>query len=252
MVTPSWQLQTPISAIIFDCDGTLTSIEGIDELAKNNGVGESVQILTANAMGTTGINPELYQKRLDLVRPTHEQVIALGREYFSRRSPNSSEVIKLLQKLKKEVYLISAGLLPAVQIFGELLHIPKANIFAVDIQFDHQGSYLSYESNSPMVRNDGKRQVIAKIKATHPDLAFIGDGLNDLSARDLVKRFIGYGGAYYRENIAAQCDYYIATLSLAPLLSLVLTAEEENTLVAEDQKLLAAGLEAIRGKKVKV
>src|SRR5437016_3271945 len=85
--TPRWQLQTPISAIIFDCDGTLSAIEGIDELAKNTGVSEAVQSLTAEAMGKSGLNPGLYQKRLDLTYPNREQVTALGYQYYAHKVP---------------------------------------------------------------------------------------------------------------------------------------------------------------------
>ena len=138
---PTWQLQTPIQAVLFDCDGTLASIEGIDELAKNNRVGGAVETLTADAMGKSGINFDLYQKRLDLVRPTQEQVITLGQHYFSNQVPDAKDVIALLQRLNKSVYLISAGLFPAVSLFGKLLQIPEENIFAVNIDFDTNGTF---------------------------------------------------------------------------------------------------------------
>ena len=136
MKTPAWQLKTPLNAIIFDCDGTLSTIEGIDELAKNNGVDDAVLSLTAQAMGATGMNPELYQKRLDLVYPSEEQVLALGQHYIATQVPDAHPVIQLLKRLNKTVYLVSAGLYPAVKIFGRMLNIPQENIFAVDVLFD--------------------------------------------------------------------------------------------------------------------
>ncbi|TAK75879.1 MAG: phosphoserine phosphatase, partial [Gammaproteobacteria bacterium] len=63
-MAPIWQPQAPIPAIVFDCDGTLSMIEGIDELAKHNGVSEAVQALTAEAMEKTGLHPDLYRQRL--------------------------------------------------------------------------------------------------------------------------------------------------------------------------------------------
>ena len=42
----SWQLPDPIEAISFDCDSTLSSIEGIDELAKFNSCESEVNQLT--------------------------------------------------------------------------------------------------------------------------------------------------------------------------------------------------------------
>ena len=58
MVIPVWQLKTSIDALIFDCDGTLSRIEGIDVLADQNGVGDAVKQLTHDAMTHMGLNPE--------------------------------------------------------------------------------------------------------------------------------------------------------------------------------------------------
>ena len=66
MTTTDWQLKNPIEAIVFDCDGTLSAIEGVNELAKNSGVHQIIEELTHKAMSVAGLNPELYQKRLDL------------------------------------------------------------------------------------------------------------------------------------------------------------------------------------------
>src|SRR5690348_9103164 len=108
MTTLNWQLQTPLDAILFDCDGTLSAIEGIDELARNKGAAQEVQSLTEQAMGKSGMNPGLYRKRLDLVKPTQEQVVALGMQYYTHRAPDVEGVIALLKRLNKFLYIISA------------------------------------------------------------------------------------------------------------------------------------------------
>ena len=102
MTLPEWQLKAPLEAVIFDCDGTLSTIEGIDELAKQNHVSEPVEALTAEAMGTTGMNPLLYQKRLALVQPRREQVLALGQDYFANQVPDVYAVIQALKHLHKK------------------------------------------------------------------------------------------------------------------------------------------------------
>jgi phosphoserine phosphatase len=228
----------------------LSSIEGIDHLAFKNGACEEVKNLTQEAMGKTGLNPTLYRKRLDLVKPTQQQVISLGMEYFTHRVPDAENIIALLKRLNKAVYIISAGLTSPVTIFGNMLQIPVSNIFAVNIEFDDQGHFLDFNHHSPLVTVDGKRQVINEIKTRHEKLAFIGDGLNDLAAADLVTRFVGYGGVFFRENIAAQCQFYIKTLSLAPLLPLVLTEAEQQSLLPAEKKLYTKGLQAIQDQQV--
>ncbi len=219
-------LLTPLDAIVFDCDGTLSHIEGIDELAEANGVGAQVRQLTAEAMGRSGINPQLYQQRLDLVLPTRSQVEALADQYFQQKTPDLLAVLRVLSKLGKKIYVVSAGLYPAVAGFAALLNLPATQVFAVNIYFDEEGNYLDFDRHSPLVFAEGKRSIVQQLLEQHPRLMYVGDGLNDLSTQDLVTRFVGYGGAFYRENIRNSCQYYITEASMLPLLPLCLTAEE--------------------------
>ena len=119
MLTPSWQLTDPIDAIIFDCDGTLSKIEGIDELAICNDTSDIVQQLTQDAMGKSGMTIEIYDKRLKIVNPTHDSIIALGNAYIKHHTPNILEVIAALKMLGKPIYIVSAGIHEAVAIFAK-------------------------------------------------------------------------------------------------------------------------------------
>lgn len=242
MTVPHWQPQSIVDAVIFDCDGTLTTIEGIDVLAEHNGVGREVSELTAKAMNSSGVTPEMYTNRLKMVSPTHEQVDNLGQEYFANRVTDAAEVINILKRFNKDVYIVSAGLLPAVKVFGELLNIPMINIFAVDIYFDSAGNYLNYDHESPMIKRNGKRIIVSKIKETHKNIVYTGDGINDLETKDLVECFVGFGGQYYRENIAALCKYYITILSMAPLLALSLTQHESEQLLPHEKIIYDKGI----------
>ncbi len=230
----NYQLLEPVNAIIFDCDGTLSHIEGIDELAAARQVSAVVKKLTAEAMGRGGINPALYRERLNLVLPTRTQVEKLGEHYFQQKTPGLTLVLDILQRLKKQVYIVSAGLMPAVAKFAELLKIKAENIFAVPIHFDEAGNYLDFDHESPLVRELGKRVIVQKIKEKYPRCVYVGDGLNDLETYDLVTRFVGYGGAYYRKNIEEQCEFYITASSMLPLLSLCLTEHELSFLTGEE------------------
>src|SRR5829696_8761045 len=109
MNIPPWQLQTPISAIVFDCDGTLSAIEGINELARNNGVYDIVSELTHEAMSKTGLNPNVYQNRLELINPTQAQVQQLAQLYSIHCVPDANDVIRIFQRMNKSVYIMSAG-----------------------------------------------------------------------------------------------------------------------------------------------
>lgn len=252
MNTPLWQLKKPIGAVVFDCDGTLSRIEGIDELAAKKNVGEVVRKMTEEAMGKTGINPDLYRERIALVKPTRDDLISLADLYYENREPHVEEVIKIFQRLQKQIYIVSAGLNPAVTLFGEKLGIPASHVFAVDVIFDEKWCYQDYNHASPMTRSTGKREVLSNIQSQSSGVLFTGDGLNDLAAADLATRFVGYGGSYYRENIAASCEFYIATPSMASLLPLALMQSEIIHLSPEEKTIYLAGLDDILAERVQM
>lgn len=247
---PTWQLSSPIDAVIFDCDGTLSQLEGIDEVARKNGVYEEVSCLTAEAMTRSGMSIELYSKRLALVKPSQQQTIDVGHEYYEKCNPDICAVINLLQQQQKTVFIVSGGLLPSVKILGNYLNIPEQNIYAVDLHFDSAGNYLDFDRQSPLVTHTGKHDVVSAIKKSFPRLAYVGDGLNDFAAYQLVKRFIGYGGAFYRQSIAAMCEYYIKSPNMASIVPLLLTEEEAAQLTKQDYVFYQKGLQQIAADEV--
>ena len=242
MTMREWQLSHPVSAILFDCDGTLSAIEGIDELAKYNNVTDTVKSLTEEAMGTSGINPFIYQQRLDLVQPTSEQVHHLGQQYYHHLVTDVNSTITIFKRLNKHIYILSAGLLPAVKLFGGLLGIADTNIFAVDIKFDARGKYVDFDRTSPLIHNDGKRKIVSGLQSIHPDMLYVGDGMNDFAVYDLVRRFVGFGGVFYRENVASRCDYYINHPVMSLLLPLALTQEEVGLLTPSEMEVYHKGI----------
>ncbi|HTM63037.1 MAG TPA: HAD-IB family phosphatase [Gammaproteobacteria bacterium] len=244
--TTGWQLQTPIDAVIFDCDGTLSAIEGIDELAMQNHVGGAVAALTEQAMGKTGINPDIYRQRVELVKPSRQQVEMLGEQYYEEIVPDVEDVIHALQHLNKKIFIISAGLAPAVIAMGAKLNVPRENIFSVNFTFDDNGQYLEFDHTSPMTMHDGKRLVVKQIKDACGRAAHIGDGMNDFAAHDVSDRFIGFGGLVYRKNIAAGSEFYITSRSLASLLPLLLTKQEAARLSPQELECYNKGLTYIQ------
>lgn len=241
-------MNDPVDAFVFDCDGTLSLIEGIEVLAEYNGVGERVRELTEYAMSEAGINSDLYRERLDLVRPTRQQTMAVAQQYFAARVPKIVDVIEALQYLNKEVYVVSAGVNPAVTLFAAMLGVDAKHVYAVDLEFSPTGDYIGYDESAPPAQKDGKRIIAQELKSRHQNLVWIGDGMNDLVVKPDIQRFVGFGGAFYRPKIAAASDFYIKCQSMTPLLSLGLTASEVNglqgsalALFNEGQQLIATG-----------
>src|SRR3989338_10663088 len=224
-VTP---LIHPLDVIVFDCDGTLSQIEGIDYLASQNGVAKTVHTLTGAAMAETGLSIHLYEERLNLVKPTRVQIEMLTEHYIENMTPDADTVIAIFKKLGKSVYIFSAGVNPSVKLFGEKCGVPSENIFAIDLAFDAKGNYVDFDRHSLLIKQAGKQVLIDQIKKKHRRIGFVGDGMNDVAAMHCVDRFVGYGGAFYREKIKNLCDIYLTDKSFMPLLSLFLTEKERS------------------------
>lgn len=247
-----WLLTQKIDAIVFDCDGTLSQIEGIDWLAEQNNVGPAVKALTAQAMTFGQLNAGLFAERLQLAKPTAKQLATLGEIYFEQVTPDAKQLIQILQYHNKPVYVVSAGLLPAVAAFAHTLAIPHAQVFAVPLTFDANGRYQDFDRTSLLVEQDGKQKIVTSLQQHHPRLLYVGDGANDLSVQSFVARFIGYGGAFPREIIAASSAFYITESSLCAVLPLALTAQEVLQLKTSERELYQQGLDSIFQGKTRV
>ena len=68
--------------IFFDCDSTLSRIEGIDELARLKGKEGRVGLLTNKAMDGELDLADVYGKRLKAIRPSRAQLKAIEERYW--------------------------------------------------------------------------------------------------------------------------------------------------------------------------
>jgi phosphoserine phosphatase len=243
---PIW----PISdLVIFDCDSTLSRVEGIDELAglvaresepdSGQQVALNVAALTKRAMEGDVPLEAVYGLRLGSVNPTQAQVSHIASIYRQTAISDGRAVIEALQILGVQVFIVSGGLIEPVRDFGTWLGVPNQNIFAVDMEYDQlagkwwryweqpggqnpRANYLSTGS-SPLIGTRGKNRIVAQIRALHPGRAMmVGDGLSDLEASEEVDLFVGFGGAVYRKRVAEESPVYITSPSLAPVLPLAL------------------------------
>lgn len=238
--TPRWRPNEASEVVSFDCDATLSSIEGIDWMAEQTGHGPAVEAMTYVAMQETGINPSLYNDRLDLVRPGQALADALSFAYYEAVTPDTQAVIDALKAAGKTICILSAGLHQPVQGFATQLGVDLKHVRAVPLIFSQNGEYMDYDRESLFVEMDGKAKWLEEhfpnVVRTH-----IGDGLNDIAVKDVGVHFVGFGGGQIRPHVAKYCSRYIVHNSLAPLLSLVLTQEEVNNLDEVHQETVGKG-----------
>lgn len=237
----------PYGTIVFDCDSTLSRIEGIEELARD--CRREVEALTARAMNGELPLEAAYGARLDLIRPTRGAVADVAGLYSAAALPHAAELVAALHALGKSVRVVSGGLLPAVQPFAVRLGITAPErVEAVDIRFDPEGQYAGFDDASPLAKSGGKIEVLQRI-ARAPGagpVAFIGDGATDLEAAGECARFIAYGGVVRRELVFESARVTCESSDFAALLPLLTTEEERRSLAgsgAHEALLLAATLQ---------
>ena len=230
-------------AVFFDCDGTLSRIEGINYLAERHGVGDAVTELTEHAMSQGSLSLELYEGRLDQVRPTRDNFHHLAQAYYQAVSEDVIPVIALLQRLGVAVFVISAGNNPAVSGFSQQLGVPVDRVLCVDVQFDETGAFQSFDRSSPLIKGGGKAKLIQYLRKMHnwSRVILVGDGMNDAEARGVVESFVGYGGHGYRDQVAALASVYLRHPSMSALLPLVLSSIEVGQLSDIDKSLYTKG-----------
>jgi len=130
---PIWPVA---NVVIFDCDSTLSTIEGIDELARMTGHEYDVAQLTKRAMEGDLPLESVYGHRLVTVNPTQEQVREIAKHYRETVVPDAREVVDALQKMGTEVFIVRSGLIEPVRDFGVWLGVPRDHIFAVNMEYD--------------------------------------------------------------------------------------------------------------------
>lgn len=215
----------PFEVVILDCDSTLSSIEGVDELARQRGVGAEIAALTERAMQGRVSLESVYAERLDLIRPDRELVAWLGRRYMETLVPGADVLVRELHAHGKEVHIVSGGILQAVEMLGGALGIPRSFVHAVELRFDQGGGFAGFAEDSPLSRSGGKAAVSRGI-ARGRRLAAIGDGVTDLEMQEAGAMLIGFGGIAVREAVRQRADAWIGDASLESALSHLLTATE--------------------------
>ncbi len=225
--------------VIFDCDSTLSRIEGIDMLASEGETQKKIIELTDAAMSGAAALAEVYGKRLELICPTRQSVRELARLYFQDAIPGAKETVCALRELGCEVYIVSGGLLEPVKEFGIALGVDAGNIRAVEVEYDQLAgqwwvsesgsadqSYLTYR-HSELSESNGKAAIIAELLAGKEGASMlIGDGVSDLLARNAVDLFVGYAGVAKRDRVVSEAPLYFENDSLLPVLAMAAGSRE--------------------------
>lgn len=207
--------------IFFDCDSTLSAIEGIDELARVRGpqVFAEVEAMTNAAMNGKIAVEEVFARRLAIIKPRRTDVDVVGRQYIERIEPTARATVDRLKAAGWTPIILSGGFRPIIEPLAAYLGI--ARVEAVDLYFNSAGEYIDFDNKFPTTRSGGKPERIAEIKRelTPAQTVMVGDGASDLEAKPVVDLFVGFGRYTERTKVKAGAHQFIYSLAdLPPLL----------------------------------
>ncbi|MAF64730.1 MAG: haloacid dehalogenase [Planctomycetes bacterium] len=216
----------PYGTVVFDCDSTLSRIEGIEELSGARR-GEIAR-MTADAMDGALPLEEVYGRRLDLVQPSRANLLAVGERYAEELVHNAHPCLEALATLGKRAVIVSGGLLPAVACLGRHLGLAEADVFAVGVTFNADGSYADFDRTSPLARAGGKIGIVASLaaEAASGPVCLVGDGVTDLEAAGSAARFVAFGGVERRAAVFEEAAVTCAEADFAALAPLLFSDDE--------------------------
>lgn len=181
--------------ICFDCDSTLSGIEGIDELARARGpeLFAAIERMTRDAMDGAVPLEDVFRRRLELIRPSRAEVEAVGQLYVREVEPTASATIAELRRRGWTPVIVSGGFVPAIAPLAAFLGIGRVE--AVDVQFDAAGRYAGFDAAHPAARRGGKPEIVTRLIAEFgaERSVTVGDGTSDLETVKVVDLFVGFG-----------------------------------------------------------
>ena len=200
--------------LLFDCDSTLSAIEGIDELGRLRGpeVFKAVEEMTTQAMDGSTPMESIFAKRLDMIKPTLKELESIGQKYIQQVEPTALDTIKKLKANGWTVMIVSGGFTQAIRPLAQYLGIDRVE--AVELRFNADGSYAGYVESCPTAKSKGKNVVALKLRDEFKayQTVLVGDGASDLEVKGDVDKMIGFGRYTPRPKVRAGADAFITSL----------------------------------------
>ena len=135
--------------LLLDCDSTLSSIEGIDELGRLRGpeTFKAVEDMTNAAMDGGTPMEAIFAKRLDIIKPTKAELEAIGAKYIATVEPTAKATLDQLRAAGWKIAIVSGGFTQAILPLAAYLGIDRVE--AVILRFNADGSYAGFDDSCP-------------------------------------------------------------------------------------------------------
>jgi HAD superfamily phosphoserine phosphatase-like hydrolase len=197
--------------VVLDVDSTLCGIEGVDWLAtlRDPEIARKSAELTDRAMAGEIDIGKVYGERLDIIRPSRDEVSTLSQVYRERLAPDALDVIHAIRGAGVRIILISGGFRQAIAPVARELGFADGDLFAVELRWNESGEYVDYDRAAPTARLLGKLDTVRGLALARPIVA-VGDGATDLDMRPVVDVFVAFTGFVRREAVVARADYVVS------------------------------------------
>ena len=200
--------------LLLDCDSTLSSIEGIDELGRLRGPAtfKAVEDMTNAAMNGGTPMEAIFAKRLDIIKPTAAELAAIGAQYIATVEPTAVASLAKLRAAGWRIAIVSGGFTQAIRPLADFLGIDRVE--AVTLKFHADGSYAGFDDSCPTCKTKGKNVVARRLRVEHQatHVVMVGDGASDLEVKGDADVVIGFGRYVQRPKVVAGADQFVRSL----------------------------------------
>ena len=201
--------------LLLDCDSTLSSIEGIDELGRLRGpeTFKAIEDMTNAAMNGGTPMEAIFAKRLDIIKPTAAELAAIGAKYIATVEPTAVASLAQLRAADWKIAIVSGGFTQAIRPLADFLGIERVE--AVALKFHADGSYAGFDDSCPTCRTKGKNVVARRLRAEHQaaHVVMVGDGASDLEVKGDADLIVGFGRYVQRPKVVAGADKFVHSLA---------------------------------------
>ncbi len=208
----------PTKLLLLDCDSTLSSIEGIDELGRLRGpvIFKAVENMTNAAMNGGTPMEDIFALRLNMIKPTLAELQAIGAKYIATVEPTAVETLEKLRAAGWKIAIVSGGFTQAIMPLAKFLGV--ARVEAVVLKFNEDGTYAGFDETCPTSKSKGKNMIARRLRADFKAqiVVMVGDGASDLEVKGDVDKVIGFGRYVVRPKVKAGADAFIMALEELP------------------------------------
>ncbi|GDY16856.1 hypothetical protein LBMAG55_01790 [Verrucomicrobiota bacterium] len=201
--------------LLLDCDSTLSSIEGIDELGRLRGpeTFKAVEDMTNAAMNGGTPMEAIFAKRLDIIKPTAAELAAIGAKYIATVEPTAVASLAQLRAAGWKIAIVSGGFTQAIRPLADFLGIERVE--AVVLKFHADGAYAGFDDSCPTCRTKGKNVVARRLRDEYEagHVVMVGDGASDLEVKGDADLVVGFGRYVQRPKVVAGADKFIHSLA---------------------------------------